>query len=462
MKVLLIKPYNLTDHIQPSLGLGYLATAIRQNHTVKILDCIKDNVTISKLPLKIKEFQPNVVGFQCYTFDLAYIKRSLKIIKKINYQITTIIGGPHPSSVPEETMHYFGSDLNYAFVGEAEIGLPKLLDRLAGRKETALEEIPGLVWSKENRIRINQPILMDDLDKLGLPAWDLINPQTYPEAQHGAFFENFPIAPIITTRGCPFHCTFCAAHLIAGRKLRKRSVNHILNEIKLLYANYGIREFHVVDDNFSWDRKFVKEFLERLIELNIKISWAVPNGVRMDTFDTEILELMKKSGLYLISVGIESGTDRILKMIKKGITTKKIKKYLQMIKSSGIALAGFFIMGLPTEKRHEIEKTIKFSLELPLIRANFFTYLPFPGTESYNSLHSRGELTKVDWESFYFMSAAYTPEGINRNELKYLQRKAFIKFYLRPKILYYNLTAIKSFRHLGFLLKRFYHWIVMK
>lgn len=182
----------------------------------------------------------------------------------------------------------------------------------------------------------------------------------------------------------------------------------------------------------------------------------------MDALDEEVLYLMKKSGLYLISLGIESGSDRILKLMRKGITTDKIRRHVKMIKASGFDIAGFFILGFPTETKEEIARTIKFSLELDLLRANYFTYLPFPGTESYSQFICGDGVSKVDWERFYFMNAAYTPEGINREELKNFQRKAFMSFFLRPTILYKNLIGIKSFTHLTFLIKRFYHWLIMK
>lgn len=456
MRVLLAKPYNLTDHIQPSLGLGYLATAIRSRHEVRILDCIKEGVSPGKFKEYVEDYQPDVVGLQVYTFDLG----SAREILRISRGRVRIVGGPHSSAIPEETMEWFGDDLDFAFRGEAEIGLPIFLDRLS--KEENLDDVPGLVWRENHKIRVNEPHFEENLDSLGFPAWDLIKPQEYPESQHGAFYKNFPIAPIIITRGCPYSCTFCAGNLVSGRRIRVRSVEHVLSEIRMLYYDYGVREIHVVDDNFTFYRDFAKALLRKLIASGMKISWAVPNGIRADTLDEELLELMKASGLYLVSLGIESGSDRILNLMKKKTTVKKITRNVQKIHQAEIDIAGFFILGFPTETKREIEETIRFSLELDLIRANFFTYLPFPGTESYDYLLKKGELSKVDWERFYFMNAAYVPQGLTRKELKSLQRKAFLRFFLRPKIFYKNIRAIKSFRHLKFLMRRFYHWLIMK
>lgn len=460
MKVLLVKPYNLTDHIQPSLGLGYLATAIRHKSDVKILDCIKEKVNIKRFQEIIKDYKPDLVGFQCYTFDLHFIKGALEVVKSLDKRIITLIGGPHPSAVPEQTMEYFGDNLNFAFKGEAEKSLSLFIDYLNGDKIDFLN-IPGLVWRENGAIKSNDCYFEDNLDSLGMLSWDLIHPEEYPESQHGAFYRNFPIAPIMTTRGCPYQCTFCAGKLVSGVKLRKRSIKKVINEIDTLYNDYGIREFHVIDDNFTLDVNYAKTLLKELITQKLDISWSTPNGVRMDTLDKELLSLMKKSGLYLISLGIESGSDRVLKLMKKNLAVEKIKESVDLIKSCGIDIAGFFILGFPGEKKEEIVDTISLSLELDLIRANYFTYLPFPGTESYSLLQKDGELDRVDWDKFYFMNSAYTPKGMVRQELKRLQRIAFLRFYSRPIILWRNLIAIKSFKHFLYLLKRFYHWIIM-
>lgn len=459
MKVLLIKPFNQSDHIQPSLGLGYLATALRKcGYSVHILDCIKDNVTIDKLPHLLRKYHPDVVGLQCYTFDLPYIRQALRIAKEVNKNIMTLAGGPHPSALPEDMLRK-EPDLDYLFVGEAETGLPKLLEAIqAGDKD--LSKIPGLGWREGNAIRLNARVVTENIDGLGLPAWDLIHPERYPESQHGAFFKQFPIAPIMVTRGCPYPCTFCAGNIVSGKKIRRRSIENVLEEIKMLNKDFGIKEFHIIDDNFTMDTAYAKDFLRRLKALNLGMTWAVPNGVRMDTLDDELLALMKETGLYMVSLGIETGSDTVLSSMKKGITTEKIRECVKRIDKAGIDMAGFFILGFPGETVETMMKTIDFAAELPLKRANFFTYLPFPGTESYAQLLANGELSNVDWESFYFTNAAYAPKGITRKELKGIHRKAFARFYLRPHIILYQLRSIQSLRHFGFLTKRFLRWIV--
>jgi radical SAM superfamily enzyme YgiQ (UPF0313 family) len=460
LKVLLVKPYNRSDHIQPSLGLGYLASAIRGEHEVTILDCIKERMDSDKLLQFIKKHKPGLVGIQCYTFDLAFIRRSLERIKGYDKGIVTVVGGPHPTADPVGTMDVFGAAIDYAFCGEAETGFPLLLKRIeAGASDPG--SVPGLVWRQAGRTVVNEKALVEDLDSLGLPAWDLIRPETYPESQHGAFFKNFPIAPIMVTRGCPYPCTFCAGNLVSGKKIRRRSIDAVLKEISTLKEKFGIREFHIIDDNFTMDAQYTKDFLRRLKSLDLGMSWSTPNGVRMDSLDPEMLKLMKDTGLYLISLGIESGSDEVLKSMRKGINTSKMRSYMKMIDEAGIDMAGFFILGFPGETVETMAQTIKFASELPLKRANFFTYLPFPGTESFEKLRHAGELDSINREKFYFTNAAYTPKGLDRKALKKMHRKAFAKFYLRPGIISYQIRSIKGPRHLFFLAKRFMNWIVL-
>ena len=454
MRVLLVKPYNLSDHIQPSLGLGYLAARIMDSHEVEILDCIKEKMDLPAFRKYVKDTKPDLVGFQTYTFDIPFVREAIEAVKEIDPQIKTLVGGPHPSSVPERVFEDFKS-VDAGFRGEAEIGFKQYVDGAPP------ETIPGLIYRENGQVRINEPRFADDLDELGMPAWELIKPENYPESQHGFFFQKFPIAPIMLTRGCPYKCTFCAANLVSSRKHRRRSVESVMGEINYLYHDRGIREFHIIDDNFSMNRKYVMEFLNALKDADLDISWATPNGVRMNTLSEEMLALMKETGLYLITLGIESGSDRILQLMRKDLTVAETRRYVEMIDRAGIDIAGFFILGFPTETPEEMMKTIKLSLELPLIRANYPTYLPFPGTECYQMIEAEGELEGIDWDHFYFMNAPYVPRGMSRKRLKHIQSYAFIRFYARPRPFLKTMSGIKSPRHFWFLLKRLYHWLIM-
>jgi radical SAM superfamily enzyme YgiQ (UPF0313 family) len=442
MRVLLIKPSNLSDHIQPSLGLGYLAAQIRHEHEVKIVDCIKEHLPGPQLLPVLESFRPDVVGSQCYSMDLERLKPVMETIKGFNPSITTIVGGAHATAAPEHTIKYFGRELlDFVFVGEGEIGFPIFLRELMKGADAEFHKAPGLGWFQDGELRLNARGEEKDLDKLGMPAWDLIMPESYPFSPHGVVCKNFPIAPIMATRGCPYMCTFCSS---ANTKLRKRSIPLVLEEIKMLQQRHGIREFHMVDDNFTLELDYAKDFMRALLAEGIKASWATPNGIRLERLDKPLLELMRQAGFYSLSVGIESGSDRIRIKMKKGSTIAKIWKDLRMVAEvGGIDMTGFFILGFPGETREDIEKTIEFAKELPLQRATFHSFIPLPGTEVWHQMEASGELERVDWERYFFFSGAYVPQGLTREELISLRRKAFASFYLRPRIIRQNLKFLR-------------------
>jgi len=441
MRVLLIKPSNLSDHIQPSLGLGYLAAQIRNDHEVKIVDCIKEHLPGPQLMPILEEFKPEIVGSQCYSMDLPMLKPVLETVKAFNKDIVTIVGGAHPTAAPEHTLKHFGAEvIDFIFAGEGEIGFPIFLNQFLTPGGPDFRKAPGLGWRDNGRLRINPGAQAQDLDQLGMPAWDLIMPESYPFSPHGVVCKAFPIAPVMATRGCPYMCTFCSS---ANTKLRKRSISLVLEEVKLLQKRHGIREFHMVDDNFTLDMEYAKEFARALIQNNIKANWATPNGVRLERLDKPLLELLKQAGFYSLCVGIESGSDRIRIKMKKGSNISKIRKDLQMVHEvGGIDVTGFFILGFPSETKEDIETTIRFAKELPLTRATFHSFIPLPGTEVWHEMEASGELDRVDWERYFFWAGAYVPQGMTRGELRKLHRKAFLSFYLRPRTILKNLKFI--------------------
>jgi anaerobic magnesium-protoporphyrin IX monomethyl ester cyclase len=459
LKVLLVKPVTPSQHILnclPPLGLGYLAAALRESgfSEVKILDCVKEGLDYQAFTKAVRKFKPGVVGFQIFSQDLPSLEKSLSLVKKINPRVITLAGGPHPSVLPKETLDAF-EKLDFLFCGEAEIGLPIFLKALKTRK--GFSKIPGLGWrDRAGRIRVNPQTCPIDLEKLGLPAWDLIDPREYPDAPQGVVFRASPVAPIMATRGCPFSCTFCAGWTISGKKIRRRSVDHVLKEIELLHRQYGVREVHFLDDNFTLDRDYLKNFCQRLIKSGLGISWCCPNGVRLDTLNKRVVKLMKRAGCYYVSVGIESGTERILKLMKKGTTPNKIKKEVKMVNQAKMPINGFFILGYPGETREEILKTIQFAKDLGLTRAAFYNFLPLPRTEAYQQLIKSGEIKpeEIDWAHIFQADVPYSPGGVSRKQLKNLQRKAHLEFYLRPLILWQLLKEIKSLQQFKYILKR--------
>lgn len=452
MNILLLAPINRSYVVMPSLGLGYLAAVlVAKGHTVRILDSKKESLSYEGFSEFIQKEHFDVIGLQVYSYDLNSVKKHLSIIRNNSPGTITVAGGPHPTGDPTGTLHYL-EDLDFAFQGEAEIGLPMLIAHLeSGTCELA--DIPGLIWKNGVAITLNPKQTVKDLDALPLPAWDLMSPETYPEAPHGAFTRQFPTAPIIITRGCPCRCTFCAGPAISGHTIRWRSLDNVITELRILKKR-GIREFHIEDENFTLSRPFVLEFCERIAAANLGMSWSLPSGIRLDTVDHEMLLAMAKAGCYSLAVGIEFGTDRILQKTHKGLSLKLIRKKMQLFAGSGIKVTGFFLFGIPGETLEEMEQTVMLALELPLDRAQFNIFGPLPGSIEWDQLKKRGALDTLDWDRLFVHDVAYVEAGMTREELKGIQRRAVLRFYLRPRILFGLLSEIRSFRHLTFLLRR--------
>ncbi len=343
--VLLVTPINRTYVIMPSLGLGYLASVLRdRGHKVSILNCMKEKMNYEDFGKFISAHSFDVIGFQMFSYDINSVKKHIEYIKKTNTRPLLIAGGAHPSGDPFGTMEYI-PELNYAFKGEAEIGLPLLLDKITSG-DTGLSDVPGLIYRKEGLIRVNRPEVVEDLDSLKMPAWDIIKPETYPEAPHGAFTKQFPTAPIIITRGCPFACTFCAGKSITGPRLRARSVDNVIEELHYLRSR-GIKEFHIEDENFTARKGLVTEFCERLLKEGLAMTWSLPAGVRIDSLDRDMLMLMQKAGCYSMSLGIEFGSQRIMDITKKKLTLEMVREKLQLFKGLKIKTTGFFLFSIP-------------------------------------------------------------------------------------------------------------------
>lgn len=455
LDILLVRPISESLYIVAPLGLAYLATALRKNNfSIRILDCVKEKFDYWRFQKFVQEVNPQAIGFQVFTMDLLSVKKSIEKIKEKNPSVITIVGGAHPSGLPEQTLKYLDK-VDFGFCGEAEISLVQLMELVRqGRvNREGLRGIPGLIWRDGDNVVRNEVKFIDDIDSLDFPSWDLIQPQTYPKYVHGILFKKFPIAPIIATRGCPYACTFCSARLINGFKIRNRSVAHVIEELRLLHHQYGIREIHIFDDNFTFHKDYVMSFCEELIKVNLDLSWRCSNSIRVDTIDMEMLKMMQRSGCYSVAFGIESGSNRILQKMKKGFTKEKIINGVELVRRAGLQVNGSFILGYPDETEEEIRQTIEFAKNLDIMTPSFNAFTPLPGTEAYNELIQESRLSNMNWESFRFSNIIFVPQGLTKKKLKAYQRKATLQFYLRPKILLYLLKNIKSFEQLCFIFK---------
>lgn len=455
MNVLLVNPVNRNVCLSsPDLGLGYLAAALKRAcHKVYILDCKNQQLTYKRFQDYLTCVDFDVIGMKIFSADLLSVKKSLEIIKKVHPKTVTVVGGAHPSIFPQQTLEYL-PEADFGFRGEAEIGLVDLIDNLANPDVTRKTQIPGLIWRNKQEIISNPPIFLEDLDTLGMPAWSLIDPRDY-HFQNYFFTKSRFVAPILMTRGCPFRCTFCVSSAIAGHKIRSHSVNYILDELKFLRLNFGIKEVCFIDDNFLVFKNSAKELCEQLIKQKIEIAWSC-FGIRLDLINEDILSLMEESGCYMFLAGIESGSERILDHMQKKLSLQLIKEKINLINTkSRIKVIGNFILGYPQEDAEDIRKTIRFAKTLPLAAAHFGKFMLEPGTAIHKELADKREIGKdIHWDLVGALGRTFVPRNISARKFSLLYHWAIISFYLRPKILFNVLRAIRSLRKLKHLFSR--------
>lgn len=457
MKVLLLKPINDVYYtIQPSLGLGYVAAIfLKHGHEVTVLHAGRERLSWDEFTATLQRERPDCVGIQMLSHEFNNTRRHVELIRQFCPETLVIVGGPHLSGDPETTMRAIPG-IDFGFTSEAEVGLEKFLGLTPGERAdpAILREVPNLVWRDGERIAINAQLKEMDLDALPFPAWSLMPPGSYPVAPHGNFCRQTPVAPLITSRGCPYTCTFCAGYRMTGRQVRFRSPANVLEEISLLYHEFGVREIHVEDEVFTLRRSFATEVCQRIIDSGMKLSFALPNGVRLDSLDEELLRLLERTGFYSMGVGIESGSDRVLELMHKNLNTDTIRRQVDLIKRvTRIHLTGFFILGYPTETEEEVLKTIEFAKTLPLDKANFMFLSPLPGSqvwEDYRKVHGNDP----DWADTFSYRIVEGMTDIPPARMRQLHRKAVRDFYCRPKILLNLARQIKSVDQLKYISRR--------
>ncbi len=425
----------------PPLGILYVAAYLKKNtqHQIKILDLQLEDKNEDELREYLLEEKPDIIGITAITFMMIDTIKLIKLISKILPDVKIILGGPHVNIYPQETLEIPGVD--FIVLGEGELPALDLINHINDKEK--LKTIKGLVFKDNGQIINTGPReLLQDLDQLPHPARELTNYKKY----YSTISTANPTTSMFTSRGCPYKCIFCdRPHL--GKHFRARSASNVVDEIEKI-KNLGIKEIFIYDDTFTIDRQRVIDICNEILKRGIKINWDV--RARVNTVDEELLKLMRKAGCTRIHYGVESGVDRILKNLRKGITVEMAKKAFQATKKTGIEAAAYFMIGCPGEKLEDIKQSIKLAKELKPDYVHFSVLTPFPATEIYFIGLQNGLIKKDVWREFAkYPNENFTPpaweENFNRQELINLLKKAYRLFYLRPSYIFNRLTKLRSF-----------------
>ena len=472
MRVLLINPpYTTEDRygkdlgrfgpLNEPLGLAYLAAKLEQEgHEVSIMDAPALGLTSTGICKLIEEKAYDLIGVTMLT--PMYV-RSIEVVKAIKHafpEITIVVGGPHPTIMPRDTL-IENREIDFAVIGEGEVIFLNLVNALDKGGNT--EDIPGIAYRKHDTVVINRPTeMIVNLDDLPIPARHLLPMHAYhmtkSRSQSGHAFT------VSVARGCPFNCAFCCR--IFGRRVRHHSVERIVEESGVLVNNYGAREINLEADTLTINKHFITSLCDGIIRsgLSKKITWTCES--RIDTINEDTLKKMKEAGCWQISYGVETGSQRLLDLIHKDISLEQIEKTFALTKRIGISIRAFFMLGIPTETRQESLKTISFAKNLDARWSQFTICTPFPGTELYDLVLKEGGLKSQSWADYKTHggwtegSLAYVPKGRSIDEMKRLQKQAYRAVYLRPRVFVRFFRDIDSIKKIGEYAVGF--WVLLK
>ncbi len=447
MKILLINPPGKTSFIAPPLGLISLAASLRDSsHHPKILDYLIEDFNQDSLFKNVQEF--DLIGITSVSPHINNALGLARLIKKEFPNKIIVLGGAHASLLPKETIENNPS-INFLIRGEGEIRIIQLIEYIQGKRK--LEELDGIAFKKDGKIiNIEPKEFIQNLDNLPMPAYDLIPFEKYSLYLQSQFQ---PAITMLTSRGCPFNCIYCSKPVF-GSSIRTRSPESVLKEIIFLKENYNIKEIIFYDDSFTLKKEKITKLCQLIIKNNIKINWKCET--RVNLVDQELLNLMKKAGCYMICYGIESGNQKILNILKKGITLEQIEKAVNITKKAKIKILGYFMIGIPEETEKNIKETIKFAKKLNPDYAQFSIATAYPGTELYQIAEKQGKITKDFSSGFYALTKQKKIISLCNIKPKILQKYlkgAYYSFYFRPSYIIQRIYNIKSFDDLIYNLK---------
>jgi anaerobic magnesium-protoporphyrin IX monomethyl ester cyclase len=446
LKIALVWPKGFDRHYVIPLSLGYLkSNADPALFDVHIFDCVLLDLDAQSAEFKtmLADFSPDVVGVSSWSPMFNEALGIIKLAKAMNPDVVTVIGGAHASSYPRKVMAH--PEIDFLMRGEAELSFSELLTSIhQGRSDFG--SINGLVYRDDAEdLQENSLEYLEDLDLIKFPDYQSIQLDAYIK---GGYKWNSPEtrnAPIWVTRGCPYRCTFCAAPELNGRPIRTHSVEYMVNWVQHLKKQYDIQWFNIIDDNFTFNWRYAAEFCQTFIDLRLDgVGFGTPNGIRLQKGSPDLWRLMKKAGWRSLNVAPESGSQRVLDIMKKDLDLQIVPDIVKDIRAAGLKVQAYFIIGYPGENISDLMDTQKF---IHTCRFNFVfmnNFQPLPGTPVYDDLVRKGEISDgLLPENYSDGIRAYTPpefEGFN-----------FPKFILRT----YLMMVIRDPLNFPYMLKIF-------
>ena len=427
------------------LPYGYLKSNIDESrYQVRIFDnTISDEAAGSEsFQQELREFDPQLVGVSTWSPMFMEALDCLKVAKEINPEIVTCIGGAHVTSYHERVAGTEGID--FLFRGEADLSFSVFLEQLASQ-EPDFSMVKGLVFRGNSGVVVNELHREDNLDLINIPDYDAIQLDYY--VRNGYRWNCPPKvnAPVWVTRGCPYRCGYCAAPELNGKPVRAHSIAYMMKWIEYLYHQRGTRWINILDDNFTFHKKYAKEFCRAVINLNLRgLHFGTPNGIRMERGDKELWEVMKQAGWKTVMVAPETGSEKTIKRMDKDLDLGIVPRIVKEIQEAGLRVQGFLILGYPGESEEDLIATRKLVLECKFNFVFLASFQPLPGTPIYNELVSKKELPDgLLPHSYSNGTRPYTPVNLKDfNFPKFILRTHLLMMVNNPTNIPYHLSLM--------------------
>lgn len=425
------------NYWQP-LGTLYVAAVLREaGHDVRFYNgAFMSHAAVIEA---IRQFDPGFVGIYSTTFGWDKAKKTAADLKNVMKQVFVCAGGPYPIAMKEHCLEDAGTVIDAVVFGEGEFSTLEIVERL--QSNTGLHGVQGVIYRKDGAISANLPRpLISDLDSLPFPARDLLGDAGL-YIPPPATYKRKPVAVLMTSRGCNRRCIYCF-QLDKERKsgIRYRSVENVLDEIEHCLKQ-GYREIKFIDDTFAADYDRAMQIAGEIRKRKLDFTWFASACVNQ--VDKPLLQAFKDAGCWAILFGAESGVQKNLHAIKKGITLEQVRTAVKAAKEVGIKVSTPFMFGIPGETFQEGLQTIEFAIELNPDMANFHAITPFPGTYLYDNLDQYGTVSN-ELSDFTYQGAAFIPYTMTREEILRLRQIAFRKFYSRPSFIFRKLLELRN------------------
>ncbi len=423
------------QYVMLPVSLTYIAAVLRRDgHAVRILDAIADPRPWDELTAMISAPRPDLVIFNISTVTYAEDVRVAAEVRRLLPAAHFAAIGVHVTTTSRATLQE--TVLDSVVRGEPELICSNLAKAVS--LGSSLREVKGLSFKADGEIVENPPEApIEDLDALPFPARDLVD-----NAKYTLPVINQPYTLLVPSRGCPYSCSFCTAHIYYGKQPRFRSVENVIAEIREIVERFGVRNITMWSDTFTLKKEFVLGLAQAILKEGLEVKWMCNS--RVDTLDEEMLDWMRRSGCIGISFGIESADPEVLKNVKKGIQVAQIEKAVRATNRYGIQSLAHVIFGLPGDTKESILRTIRFIKRIRPTFAQFYCAVPFPGTPFYQQALDQQWLTTRDWSQFEINRAIISTPQLRADELQRLKKRAYVRFYLSPTYILGRLARVRS------------------